>query len=414
MFERLYRSPAALARHTNAPYAKERIRYLSSCAARGYSHATLLFKARELLWVARKLAVYPSLHVTLEQIKAVARGWAERQRSCGQTLNTSWTRTRFIQVASAWLRSLGYLRRPGVSPPFADRLDEFAGWMEDERGLAATTIQSRCGYIRQFLFWYGSQGRPFSEIQLQDVDAFLASGSSKGWSRRSVNNVARALRPFFRYAATRNWCRAGLADVIHGPRVYSQDVLPVGPTWPDVRRLLAHMETDDPADVRDRALVMLFAVYGLRASEVAHLRLEDLDWEHDLIRVTRVKRRGLQTYPLLSTVGNAIVRYIRAVRPSCAHREVFLTLLPPFRPLSRGALYSVTSRRLTALDIQSPRRGPHALRHACAGRLAAEGFSLKEIGDHLGHRSTSATRIYSKVDLPRLREVAAFDLGELP
>jgi site-specific recombinase XerD len=63
--------------------------------------------------------------------------------------------------------------------------------------------------------------------------------------------------------------------------------------------------------------------------------------------------------------------------------------------------------------IQAPHRGPHVLRHACAGHLLARGLSLKEIGDHLGHRRPDSTRIYAKVDLPGLREVAAFDLGGL-
>jgi hypothetical protein len=71
----------------------------------------------------------------------------------------------------------------------------------------------------------------------------------------------------------------------------------------------------------------------------------------------------------------------------------------PFRRLSQGALYHLVSTRLDALGIHVPRRGPHSLRHACAGRLVAEGFSLKEIGDHLGHRCAYATRIYAKVDL---------------
>jgi len=65
------------------------------------------------------------------------------------------------------------------------------------------------------------------------------------------------------------------------------------------------------------------------------------------------------------------------------------------------------------LDISSLRRGPHALRHACAGHLVVHGVSLKEIGDHLGHRSAYATRTYAKVDLPGLREVAQFSLGDL-
>jgi site-specific recombinase XerD len=73
----------------------------------------------------------------------------------------------------------------------------------------------------------------------------------------------------------------------------------------------------------------------------------------------------------------------------------------------------VVADRFERLGIQAPHRGPHALRHACAGRLLARGLSLKQIADHLGHQSLDSTRIYAKVDLQGLREVAAFDLGGL-
>jgi len=173
------------------------------------------------------------------------------------------------------------------------------------------------------------------------------------------------------------------------------------------------METNLACDIRDKAITMLFAVYGFRSTEVATLRFEDIDWEQSLLSVSRVKRRGRQTYPLVSLVGNAIVRYINEVRQQSLCREIFLTLTPPYRPISRGGLYQVISHRMKALGIQAPHLGPHSLRHSCATHLVAEGFSLKEIGDHLGHRCSSATRIYAKVDLPRLREVATFDIGGL-
>ena len=73
----------------------------------------------------------------------------------------------------------------------------------------------------------------------------------------------------------------------------------------------------------------------------------------------------------------------------------------------------MVAARLKSLNVQCAHRGPHSLRHACAARLVAQGLNLKEIGDHLGHRSTADKRIYAKVDLRGLREVAAFDLGEL-
>jgi integrase len=158
---------------------------------------------------------------------------------------------------------------------------------------------------------------------------------------------------------------------------------------------------------------MLLATYGFRSGEVSGLCLEDGNWESEIVAVSRPKRRRAQEYPLVIEVGEAILRYLQQVRPRSTRREIFLTLKAPFRRLSQGALYHLVRTRLDALGIHVPRRGPHSLRHACAGRLVAEGFSLKEIGDHLGHRSAEATRIYAKVDLVGLREVADFDLGGL-
>jgi integrase len=156
---------------------------------------------------------------------------------------------------------------------------------------------------------------------------------------------------------------------------------------------------------------MLFAVYGLRVGEVRALRLEDIDWEHELIHIRRPKSRRRQPYPLSFVVGEAILRYLKEVRPHTPHREIFLTLRAPLRPVGSGALYDLVSDRLLAMGVSLKPHGPHSLRHACASRLLAEGLSMKEIGDHLGHRKLDTTRVYAKVDLAGLRLVANLDLG---
>jgi site-specific recombinase XerD len=255
--------------------------------------------------------------------------------------------------------------------PFAEQLDAYLTWMAHERGLAATTIDQTRRYLGQFLRWYGGRGRGLAAIHLTDIDAFLREGSTKGWCRTSVNNMATALRGFFRYGAVQGWCPPTLAPAIHGPRRFAFEALPLGPAWPEVQRLLASLETDRPGDIRDRAMLMLFAIYGLRASEVAQLRLDDLDWDHDLLRVSRAKRHSPQLYPLVATVGNALLRYIRHVRPACGHRAVFLSLVPPIRPLSRSALYNLTRTHFQTLGIHATHLGPHALRHSCATRLVS-------------------------------------------
>ncbi len=131
-----------------------------------------------------------------------------------------------------------------------------------------------------------------------------------------------------------------------------------------------------------------------------------------MIVVPRSKSRKSQSYPLVAEAGEAIARYLREVRPECRYREVFINILAPRRPVKVCSLYQVVATRLKRLGIKSlPHHGPHALRHACAQHLVSKGFTLKEIGDHLGHSDPDSTRVYAKVDLAGLREVAAFDLG---
>jgi site-specific recombinase XerD len=180
-----------------------------------------------------------------------------------------------------------------------------------------------------------------------------------------------------------------------------------------VETIIKSQQPNHPSDIRRLAALLLFATYGLRVAEVARLTLDDLDWEQEVIRIRRVKRQEVQIYPLTKEAGEALLRYIKEVRPRCERREVFLARFAPHRPLSREGFHSLVSKVLLASGVQTRHHGPHSLRHACATRLLSQGFSFKEIGDHLGHRTADATAIYAKVDFQGLQEVARFDLGGL-
>jgi integrase len=158
---------------------------------------------------------------------------------------------------------------------------------------------------------------------------------------------------------------------------------------------------------------MLLSVYGLRAGEVVGLRLEDFDWQRELLTVRHGKGQRARLYPLCRAVGDAVLRYLRQVRPRSARREVFLKLRAPFGPVSSALLGHLVRPRLRALGVTLRHYGPHALRHACATHLLAQGFSLKEVGDHLGHVDPDTTRIYAKVQVAALRAVGDFDLEGL-
>ncbi len=221
-------------------------------------------------------------------------------------------------------------------------------------------------------------------------------GTRSGRARQAINRYASSLRDFFAYAEKQNWCRSGIAHAITAPHICRHQAFPEAPPWEEVQRVLKDPEGDRPASIRDRAILMLLAVFGLRSGEVRSLRLEDIDWENDRIRVWRGKSRRTQIFPLPAMVGNPLLRYIRDVRPRTTLREVFLTMRSRFRPLSRSAIFEIVRYHWRSLGPTIRPRGPHALRHACATRLINCGATLKEIGDLLGHREADSSRVYTK------------------
>ena len=229
----------------------------------------------------------------------------------------------------------------------------------------------------------------------------------------TIKGYAERLRAFFRFAEGRGWCMAGLADGIMPPRFHPGETIPKGLNRDEVLRLLATTEGDRPADVRDRAILMLLITYGLRAGEVAGLGLDDLDWAEERLQVRRPKPGRTRHYPLSRGVGQAMLRYIREVRPRRPERALFLTLNAPIRPVTGIAINHVVSSRACRIGIVGKRRGPHSLRHGAAQHLLDHGLSMKEVGDYLGHRSVSATAAFARVQLDTLREVGEIDLEGL-
>lgn len=417
MFHELFTRSDALQRQRVGPLAEDRDRYLSHLAHQGMARSSLRNLAEFLLGVADYLRLdeRPGETICYSEIEQQAVRWANRRHRPPQMKDIRRTRARFIWHATHWLQFLGCYQPPCPTPaPYADRIAAFANYMSQEQGLSSRTIDTRCHRVQDFLECLGIANHSFRQISPAQIDEALRSKiQQSGFAPVTLRSYISSLRTFLRYAEAQGWCRKGLANALQGPRIYAQATLPLGPSWDKVQQLLASTTGDRPKEIRDRAILMLLAIYGFRAGEIVRLRLADFDWERELLLLTRPKQRRAQSYPLARSVGDAVLRYLQEVRPRSPHREVFLTLRAPFRPLCSDTLWSVVSPRLRPLEVSIPHYGPHALRHACATHLLSRGLSLKEIGDHLGHRNPDTTRIYAKVDLVGLRRVADFDLGGL-
>ena len=410
MFEQLFQRSHHLARHQTGPYSNERQIYLSHLIAEGRARNTLNQMPCLLLSIARYLSIDRD-GVTMEEIELAAERWlCSPHHKYSSIRSRRGAKTAFIFHATKWLRLLGRLHQPVTECRFSSEIEAFLRFQRDERGLAPSTVSRRHKHVHLFLASVRPHSKTLKQFTPADVSLYLNTPALRRWSRRSIAMYIDSLRAFFRFAELKRWCTHGLAESIDSPRVYRHEHLPRGPQWDEVQRLLAASEGGTPTAIRDRAMLLLCAVYGLRNSEVRLLRLEHLDWEHEKILVMRPKQRKSQLYPLVQEVGAAIIRYLREARPCTAHREVFLSLKQPYRIVTASGLYAMIRRRQCSLGIKLSRYGPHSLRHACATHLLDQGLSLKEIGDHLGHMSTEATQIYAKVDLAALREVAQIDL----
>ena len=232
--------------------------------------------------------------------------------------------------------------------------------MRQERGLAESTITLRCGFVRKFFDRLASTPATLQAVRLKHVEEVLAWQGRQGYTRGSLRAYVEALRAFFRHAERRGWCASGLAAAITAPRVFREERLRSGPSWEDVQRLLASADTDRPKDIRDRAVILLLATYGFRADEVRRLRLEDFDWQQEIISVTRSKRRQAQQYPLSRVVGDAVLRYLKEVRPRVKDHSLFLTLLAPYRGLRPAGLWPSVGPRVEPWGFTSNTRSPIA------------------------------------------------------
>jgi len=402
MHQTLFAYPATLYRYRTAPLLAERERFLHHCAQQGFNR-TALEKIAWLLCIIANSPITRRSRVRRTDLDGLGRGYRPS------------TRPVLIHVATQWFSFMG---RPQLEPlpesPFSAQINGFENSMR-ERGLSEATILTRHEQLLPFFRTLErvNRLRSLREITLQHIDQHFIDQSKNGWSRASLATLANTLRTFFRYTEAQRWSPSGLASAIDSPCVYAQESLPRGPDWPQVQALVASIKGEDAVSIRDRAVIMLLAIYGLRCGEVAALRLEDLDWENERICVTRPKSRRIQRYPLIGSVGDALIRYLKHGRPRCRCREVFLSAKAPTRPLPGGSISAIVRYRLIAMGITGIPRGAHGLRHACARHLLAQGFSFKQIGDQLGHRCATATSFYAKVDLNGLRQVAELSLGRL-
>jgi site-specific recombinase XerD len=229
---------------------------------------------------------------------------------------------------------------------------------------------------------------------------------AKRFNRHSLQHVIAHVRGFLRFLRMSGRGPTSVEFPIDTPRVYRQEQLPRALPWETVRAFLDSIDRGRPAGLRDYAIFLLIATYGLRGCDIAGLRLSDVDWQAGKLIIRQRKTGQPLHLPLTDAVATALLTYLRQSRPRCAYREVFLTVVAPILPLKRQAVGYAFRNRVRSSGLHIPFEGVHCLRHSYASYLLRRGIALKTIGDLLGHITIESTCVYLRLNVDELREVA--------
>ena len=420
MLEDYYVKPSTIDRIRASWLAPQMERYLEWLQAHGYSRL-VVYRRLPLLFHFAEFAQKKGCRDIASckaYIKAFVSQWLEQHGAKAKTgvavrkhaIDAECGVRQMLQLACKEPVTRNRRRRPF---PFQSAVPGFAEYLRSERGFAESTIRNYRRHLSEFAQYLSQTGiTSFSQLSPAVLAAFVVQHAPK-MAPRTRLGLCCHLRVLLRFCHREGITNRDLSGAVGTPQIYRLDDVPRSITWDEVRRMLEAVERRTVRGRRDYAILLLLVTYGLRAHEVAKLTLDDLDWKRERLQVLARKAGHATVYPLAGVVAEAIIDYLKHGRPKTDDRHLFFRIFAPQAPITAAAVSSSVALYLHKAGIQVRRAGSHTLRHTCVQRLIDAEFPLKTIGDYVGHRSPESTRIYSKVAIASLREVAMGDGEEL-
>lgn len=406
MLEHLYKSSRYLQQLQQPPFAES----INALAGRFHQLGYPKRYAQRILWVVGKFNDYAQT-IGIESAEEVNESIAHRfideglthQRILGPTaINHLWK----------YLRDQGIVPKAAVqhsNVPFESILRDYDEHLFNVRGLAPASCAESRRYVHRFLTWLWSRhGNNFLD-RLNGIDVlefiteFAGAHPSGSWQ----NNLCSYTRVFLRYLRWRGIIHTNLDRAVPKLRKWRLSNVPRHLPWEDVRKLIESVDISNPTGLRDKAVLLVIAVLGLRSQEVRFLQISDIFWRTAEIRLRKTKSRRERALPLPQEVGAAIANYIIQGRPRVSVPQVFLRHHTPIGPItSTHGVGDIVEKHLLRAGIQASNHGAHLLRHSLATRMVNQVVPIKQIADMLGHASIDTTAIYTKVDATHLAAVA--------
>lgn len=272
------------------------------------------------------------------------------------------------------------------------------------------TVNSYRLYLSEFLFHLNQNGvndvRGIADVH---IIAFIQAHPT------NKVNIVSALRVLFRF-----WTQNKITDhrfdgLFDDYKLKRPERVPSFFTAQEVMQIEQSVVRSSAVGKRNYAMLLLASRLGLRASDIAGIRLADIDWDNDRVIIEMKKTKKVIELPLLAEVGNAIIDYLRNGRPDSQISNVFLSQRAPYREATKEMVCSAINRIILSSGVptEGKHHGPHSLRHSLASAMLKEKTAMPVISESLGHRSTQTTMTYIKIDTDSLRK-CSLKVTEVP
>jgi site-specific recombinase XerD len=395
---------AMLDRYRRGPLGPHLGSFANWLSEQGYRRQTGMQKLRLFAFLSRwleqkKISIRQLDEQRMEQFRKTQRKPLCRQRQVRHTLTQLLSHLRRLRVVPA--------PQPLQTEGPTDRLmHDYGRFLAQERGLSQVTLDNYLPAVRRFLVHaFGTRTLQLDQLGASAINRFILRDRST-FSPKRVQLTTSALRSFFGFLYLRGELAAPLAASVPTVATWRLSELPQFLEPGQVQQILQSCDRSSPCGRRDYAALLLLARLGLRAGELVHLCLEDINWSAGEVLV-RGKSSREDRLPLPPEVGRALAAYLQKDRPVCSSRRVFIRMKAPYVGFSTSvAICDIVRRALQRARLQPGRKGAHLLRHSLATQMLRGGASLTQIGQILRHQLPQTTEIYAKVDLTALRAIA--------
>lgn len=284
----------------------------------------------------------------------------------------------------------------------------FQGYIDRKKaeGFSEDTLKSYELYLGRFSDYLNKRGI----INLSAIDKTTILGFTNSfvcYSPSVIHNTLCSFRTFLRYLFQNGFISKDFAYIVPHDGYRQKTKIPSAYSKEDVEKLLKLIDRGNPKGKRDYAIILIAARLGLRAQDICNLSFDNLKWEKNTIEIIQEKTKNPIILPLLEDVGRAVIDYLKYARPVYkSTNTIFLRLVPPIGKLEAPTLHSIVTQHMRIAGIKTrdgKKHGPHALRHSLASALLEANTPLPIISEVLGHRNTTSTSVYLKIDINQLR-----------